>query len=282
MDNWSRVSEHRPARPPNLSSRACYPDSRGGTLQLDYQRVIDWLDDSIVERSGQFAAATLVLTAAFAAGATSPAGVVATTLDPSATTHEDQRRAIERANPAQVAAAVRTAADDNSAFVGLLSEDFNPRSASASASVTVVEHRIPEFDAGETAAGANPLTTVQREMQSVVASAGGDVRVFGAGIVAAEFENVIGDTLLVVVPAAAVLIVDLLAVAYRDLADLLLGVLALVTAIVWTFGFVGLAGIAFNQLLIAAYRRSARYHAMADGVTLMGPYTETFETQSGA
>jgi len=182
---------------------------------------------------------------------TGPANVVAAALDPDATTAEAQRRAVERASPARVEAAIREAASDDPSFAGLLSEDFNPQSASASASVTVVDHRIPErADAGQVA-GVDPLTAIQREMQSVVGSVGGDVRVFGAGIVAAEFETVIGDTLLVVVPAAAVLIVAFLVVAYRDLADLLLGVLALGMTIVWTFGFMGFAGIAFNQILIA-------------------------------
>ncbi|MEF8800845.1 MAG: MMPL family transporter, partial [Halolamina sp.] len=42
-----------------------------------------------------------------------------------------------------------------------------------------------------------------------------------------------------------------LVVAYRDLVDLLLGTTALGMAIVWTFGFLGLAGIPFNQVMIA-------------------------------
>ncbi len=295
-------------------------------MALDYQRVIDWLDDRIVNRPGRIVAVFLVATAVFAVGATQisteagtesfaedvpeqtaldavnrefeptfgagtattqlihtgenvlskrglvrmltiqerlaereelriigttgPASIVATTLDPEAATPEEQRRAVERASPARIDAAVRRVARDNPSFRTLLSEDFNPQSARASSSITVVEHAIPELAADEEAAGSNPLTPIQREIQSITASAGGDVRVFGAGIIDAEFGSVIGDTLLVVVPAAAVLIVVFLVVAYRDLADLLLGVVALVMAIVWTFGFMGLAGIPFNQILI--------------------------------
>ncbi|WP_135851226.1 efflux RND transporter permease subunit [Halorussus salinus] len=296
-------------------------------MALDYQRVIDWLDDRIVNRPGRIVAVFLVATAVFAVGATQvsteagtesfaedvpeqtaldavnrefeppfgagtattqlihtgenvlskrglvrmltiqeriaereelrvigatgPASIVAQTLDPEATTPEEQRRAVERASPARIDAAVRRAARDNPSFRTLLSEDFNPQSARASSSITVVEHAIPELAEDEQAAGSNPLTPIQREMQSITASAGGDVRVFGAGIIDAEFGSVIGDTLLVVVPAAAVLIVLFLVVAYRDLADLLLGIVALVMAIVWTFGFMGWASIPFNQILIA-------------------------------
>ena len=296
-------------------------------MALDYQRVIDWLDDRIVNRPGRIVAVFLVVTAVFAVGATQvsteagtesfaedvpeqvaldavnrefeppfgagtattqlihtgenvlskrglvrmltlqerlaeredlrivgatgPAGIVAQTLNPEETTPEEQRRAVERASPARIDAAVRRAARDNPSFRTLLSEDFNPESARASSSVTVVQHAIPELAEGEETAGANPLTPIQREMQSVAASVGGDIRVFGAGIIDDEFGSVIGDTLLVVVPAAAVLIVFFLVIAYRDLADLLLGVVALGMAIVWTFGFMGLASIPFNQILIA-------------------------------
>jgi predicted RND superfamily exporter protein len=38
---------------------------------------------------------------------------------------------------------------------------------------------------------------------------------------------------------------------YRDPIDLLLGILALAMALIWTFGFMGIAGIPFSQLLIA-------------------------------
>jgi len=185
------------------------------------------------------------------AGVTGPAGIVARTVDPEADTTEAQLRAVERATPTEIEGAVRTAARENPAFADLLSEDFNPRAAAASASVTAVDHRIPEFDAGAQTAGTDPLAPIQRRMQSVAASVGGDVRVFGAGIVAGEFEAVIADTLVVVVPAAAVLVVCFLVVAYRDPADLLLGVVALVVTVVWTFGFMGWAGVPFTQLLIA-------------------------------
>ena len=80
---------------------------------------------------------------------------------------------------------------------------------------------------------------------------GGDIRVFGSGIFSAEFSNVIFDSLIITVPAAVVFIVLFLIYAYRDLLDLLLGAFALFMAIVWTFGFLGIAGIPFSQMMIA-------------------------------
>jgi predicted RND superfamily exporter protein len=182
---------------------------------------------------------------------TSAASMVALTLDPGATTLEAQIRAVERAAPTEIEAAVRTNAA-NPAFTNQLSDDFNPRAASATGTVAVVTHEVP---AGlETTAGAettNPLTSIQQRAVPVVASVGGDIRVFGAGIISAEFGNVIFDSLIIVIPASISLIFLFLVVAYRDPVDLILGLLALGVTLIWTFGFMGLAGIAFSQILIA-------------------------------
>ena len=179
----------------------------------------------------------------------SAASMVAMQLDPSATTLEAQREVLERAPPDVVRQAVRETAAENPSFVRLLSTDFNRRTATASATVTVVEHDIPGDPAEQGDTG--ELTRIQRTSERVVASVGGDIRVFGAGIINDEFSTVIGDSLLVVIPAAVVLLVAFLIVAYRDLVDLLLGMVALGTTIVWTLGFMGLVGIPFSQILIA-------------------------------
>ncbi|SEP22681.1 Predicted exporter protein, RND superfamily [Halogranum amylolyticum] len=179
----------------------------------------------------------------------SAASTVATRLDPAATTLEAQRDVLRRAPPDAVRQAVRETAAENPAFVRLLSRDFNRRSATASATVAVVEHDVPGDPAEQGETG--ELTRIQRTSQRVVATVGGDIRVFGAGIINDEFSTVIGDSLLVVIPAAVVLLVGFLLLAYRDLVDLLLGMVALGTTIVWTLGFMGLVGIPFSQILIA-------------------------------
>jgi len=297
-------------------------------MDFDYQRVIDWADDHIVNRPGTVLAAFLLVTAVFAVGlgnvqtaagteqftqdipaenalqainqqfgshfgpdtgstqliqrdanvlskhgllrmlrvqqrieehpglrvasTSSAASIVARTLDPNATTRSEQIDAVERATPGQIDAAVRTAADRNPEFVNLLSNDFNRKAASASATIGVVSHDIPTgLSTGAGTGGSSPLTPIQEQIQFLVATSGGDITVFGSGIISAEFSNVILDTMLIVVPAAVFFIILFLVIAYRDLVDLLIGVVALAMAIVWTFGFMGLAGIAFNQILIA-------------------------------
>ncbi|SHG84735.1 efflux RND transporter permease subunit [Halobaculum gomorrense] len=188
------------------------------------------------------------------AAVSSPAATVARTLDPTATTTEAQIRALERATPTEIDRAIRSNAD-NPGFTGGVSDDFNAESASASAAIGVVTHQTPGAGGGGGAAagqsGSSPLTDIQLRSQRIVDTVGGDITVFGSGIISAEFSSVITDSLLIVTPAAVLLIAGFLIVAYRDLLDLLLGAFTLVLAVVWTFGFLGLAGIPFSQLMIA-------------------------------
>jgi predicted RND superfamily exporter protein len=179
------------------------------------------------------------------------ASIVARTLDPSATTIEEQMDAIRRATPGQIDRAVRQA-DDRGGIRGLVSEDYNREAASASATIGVVTHELPggvSSSAGQ--GGSSPLTPIQLRADYITNTVDGDIRVFGSGIISAEFGNVIGDSLIIVIPAAVFFIFLFLVVAYRDLMDLLLGLFCLLMTIVWTFGFMGLAGIPFNQILIA-------------------------------
>jgi len=56
-----------------------------------------------------------------------------------------------------------------------------------------------------------------------------------------------------VFPAAILLITFFLVVAYRDPIDLFLGLVALVMTLVWTFGFMGYAGIPFSDSLVTVF-----------------------------
>ncbi|MGM0590686.1 MAG: efflux RND transporter permease subunit [Halobacteriota archaeon] len=183
----------------------------------------------------------------------SAARLVAQEIDPSATTLEAQIVAVEGATPTEIDRAV-AALSDNPAFTGTVSNDFNAKSASASATIGVVQHTLPAgLSSGSSAGqgGSSPLTPIQLTAQRIVGTVGGDITVFGSGIISNEFSQVIGDSLLIVTPAAVVFILVFLVIAYRDLVDLLLGTFSLGMAIVWTFGFLGLAGIPFSQMMIA-------------------------------
>ncbi|WP_144900795.1 efflux RND transporter permease subunit [Halobellus captivus] len=189
----------------------------------------------------------------YVSGTSSSAAIIAQSIDPGATTLERQITALERAPQTEISRAVRQNAD-NPGFTGTLSNDFNRRSASASATIGVVRHDLPGGSGGGSVgqSGESPLTSIQNDAQRIIdAELDTDITVFGSGIIADEFGTVITDSLLIVTPAAVLLIVGFLVIAYRDLLDLLLGVTSLGMAVIWTFGFLGLAGIPFNQIMIS-------------------------------
>jgi predicted RND superfamily exporter protein len=182
----------------------------------------------------------------------SAASLVAAELDPGAESLDAKIRAVERATTTEIERAVRDLAVENRRFTDLLSNDFNRQSATASATIGTVSHELPAgVSDGAGQGGDSPFQSIQLRIDAVEDSVDGDITVFGSGIVSQEFGWVLTDSLLVTVPAAFLFIVLFLVVAYRDLADLVLGVVSLLMAIVWTFGFLGLAGIPFSQLLIS-------------------------------
>jgi predicted RND superfamily exporter protein len=182
----------------------------------------------------------------------SVAQAIARTIDPEAATLDAQIDAIDGATASDIDTAVAETAERNPAATRLLSSDFNPESATASATIASVTHDIPgglSSSAGGSAE--SPLTSIQLEGQRIVATAGGDIVVFGQGIISAEFGTVIADSLKLVVPGAVLFIIIFLAVAYRDILDLLLGIVALAIGLIWTLGLMGHAGIPFSQILIS-------------------------------
>lgn len=176
------------------------------------------------------------------ASANGPATIVAQTLDPTARTPAAQRRAVESATDAEVRRAIRRASE-REGFSAVVSDDFNPNAASASTTVTVVSHDVPR--------GFDDLQGLQTDVRALADDSPADVRVFGAGIINAETGQIIGDSLLIVMPIVVVLLLGFLVVAYRDPIDLALGLFALLMTLIWTFGFLGFSGIPFDQQQIA-------------------------------
>jgi len=176
-----------------------------------------------------------------------PAVTIAETLNPNATTPEQQLRAVDRATPTQIDAAVREAAADEAGFTSSLSDDFNRQSASATSSRGSVSHLAGpgEGSGGGPDGGSEyPPNKVDR-IKSVVIDDASSIWVQGTP------PDTTGTTTGVVLPAALLLIVVFLTVAYRDPVDIGIGLLAIVMTLLWTFGFIGYAGIPFAVLLIA-------------------------------
>ncbi|ELY93778.1 Patched family protein [Natrialba hulunbeirensis JCM 10989] len=180
---------------------------------------------------------------------TSPASLVATQLDPSATTPEEQYRAVDRASQRQLDEAIATA-DETSGLP--VSTDFTRSSASASVAQVAITYDTPPM--AETSDYAN----LQFETQDLADEIDGfdtddNVVIFGDAILEEETLQLLGDTSIVVFPAAIILILFFLLVAYRDPIDLGLGLVALVMTMIWTFGFMGFAQIPFSDALITVF-----------------------------
>lgn len=172
----------------------------------------------------------------------STARIVAYGIDPSAKTTEDLIRSLEAATPTEVRRVVRKRANQPR-FTELLGEDFNPKSASSSAAIGVVRHDTFDDDA--------LFQEVQIETERVSDSIRGDIRVFGSGVTDRENRRVLQDSIKASIPAVILLLLLFLAVAYRDPFDVFLGVTGLGMTLIWTFGFLGRAGITFSQLQVA-------------------------------
>ncbi|EFW92469.1 exporter of the RND superfamily protein [Haladaptatus paucihalophilus DX253] len=128
------------------------------------------------------------------------------------------------------------------------------------------------YDTGSTEANATMLVIFQKqESQSSMEGQASDVLVstqqgmktiadeefdhealvFGSGIISEEINQSMADSLAIVGPLALLFVILTLIIAYRDVLDILLGILGIAFVLVWTFGFMGWAGITFNQMFIA-------------------------------
>ncbi len=180
---------------------------------------------------------------------TSPASLVANQLDPEASTAAEQYRAVDRAPQRQIDAAIRDADE----LAGLpVSTDFTRSSASANvAQIAITYDTPPNADTGDTAELQFQTQEIANEIEGY--ETGENVVIFGDAIFEEETLQLLGDTAIVVFPAAIVLILFFLAVAYRDPVDLGLGLMALLMTMIWTFGFMGYADIPFSDSLVTVF-----------------------------
>jgi len=180
---------------------------------------------------------------------TSPASLTAEQLDPNATTAEEQYRAVEGASERQIDRAI---ADADEAAGLPVSTDFTQSSASASvAQIAITYDTAPMADTSDNA-------HLQFETQELANEIEGfdtdeNVVIFGDAIIDEEVVQLLGDTAIIVFPAAIILILFFLLVAYRDPIDLSIGLAALVMTLIWTFGFMGFMNIPFSDSLVTVF-----------------------------
>ncbi|WP_138005295.1 efflux RND transporter permease subunit [Halalkalirubrum salinum] len=180
----------------------------------------------------------------------SPASNIARQIDPTATTAEAQRRAIERASVREIESAIRRADETDS--LGPVSEDFSPAGPDASVMQVFVSYDVPA------SAGTSDVSEIQFETVEIVEEvegfeSGENVVVFADAILEDEILDLLTDTAIIVFPTAVFLILFFLVIAYRDPIDLALGIVSLVMTLVWTFGFMGYANIPFSDSMVTVF-----------------------------
>ena len=163
---------------------------------------------------------------------------------PATVTLADRIALLEEIPEAQLEALVRSTLGENGSAeaLELLPTSYDTGSLSANASLITVTQR---------AVSAEAVTDAQLEIRALATAQESEYAVSGSGLVSHEIDQSLGDSFALVGPLALVFVVVALTVAYRDLLDILLGVVGIVVVLLWTFGFMGWADVAFNQLLVA-------------------------------
>ena len=171
--------------------------------------------------------------------------------NPSLETQTEKLRSMNETEIEDVLSLVLGADSDGGGAFAFMPTSYDPGSKNANATMLVVTHAA----GGGAATGTAPdsIVDAQLAMQTLTndVAESSDVLVFGAGIISDEINRSMADSLAIVGPLALLFVVVALAIAYRDLIDIVLGVFGIGAVLVWTFGFMGWADIAFNQMMIA-------------------------------
>ncbi len=166
---------------------------------------------------------------------------------------EEQRQALQAVDESLIDVLIQelfTAAESRS-LLGLMPTDYDPGSTTADARVVSIT-QAPEEEVGAEGNAPEAIVDSQLRMTELVEDRfGDDGFVFGQGIITDEINRSLEDSLGLVIPLALLFVLTALLIAYRDILDILLGMVGIGVVLVWTFGFMGWADIQFNQIFIA-------------------------------
>ncbi len=146
---------------------------------------------------------------------------------------------------------VLSADDGGSQAFAFMPTSYEQGTTTANATMLLVTQSTEEnIEAG---AASDRLVNSQLAIQEITSQSleSNEVLVFGVGIISDEISRSMSDSLSIVGPLALLFVVIALTIAYRDVLDILLGVFGIGAVLVWTFGFMGWAGIDFNQIFVA-------------------------------
>ncbi len=159
-----------------------------------------------------------------------------------------QTAAIERATDAEVARTVETVLDDEAAAQAFMPSSYAPGGHQATSMRLVFE-----FSAADTNAQGMPVpsSSVQAALAEV-AAAQESPTFFTLGEPAQQtyVDQQLLDTAWLILPAALLLVLGVLAFAYRDVVDVLVGFTGVLVSVAWLFGLLGWLGIPAGMTMI--------------------------------
>jgi len=177
---------------------------------------------------------------------------------PGALTLDEQIAQLESMDGGEVRAVVSRLLSADSELPGshralqLLPRDYEPGSPTADARLVVVRQATSRpVQTG--AATSSTVTDGQVTAREVALDQPGPetYSAFGRGFITEQERQSMQDSFALLGPLALLFVVGALAVAYRDLVDIVLGVLGVATVLVWVFGLLGWLGVEFNQVMVA-------------------------------
>jgi predicted RND superfamily exporter protein len=169
-------------------------------------------------------------------------------LDPTLDAQVDELRSLNDSQVETLAADVLAGDESQSSqALAFVPDYYEPGSTETNATLLVVTQETP---GGSFAPGDAPAE-IEDSQAAMAALAPDDgvtsVLLYGDGIVSAEITDSMKDSVLLVGPLAVAFVLLVLVVVYRDLLDILLGLLGIALVLVWTFGAMGWFDIAFSQ-----------------------------------
>ncbi|QFU82605.1 efflux RND transporter permease subunit [Natronorubrum aibiense] len=167
-------------------------------------------------------------------------------------TLEEQIAALEARDDAEVEALLERVLDPDAEQGGedayeFLPTSYEPGSTEAESRITFI------FQVDDSGPDEDPQAAydAQVEIADLVDERFDDAFVFGQGITDAASSSAVGDSFAIITPVALVLVLGVLAITYRDVVDVLIGLLGIGIVMAWLAGIQGWLEIPSSQLLIA-------------------------------
>ena len=166
-----------------------------------------------------------------------------------------QREQLESMNQSEIDAVLgNVLSSDNANGIAFQLMPTGYESGSQTANATMMLIRQESTAATEAGGASDQLVDSQLAIQSIASDTAvenDEAITFGVGMITDEINRSMADSLSIVGPLAFLFVIVALVIGYRDLLDIVLGVTGIAIVLLMTFGFMGWAGIAFNQMFIA-------------------------------